>query len=146
MYSKENISIVSIAFTSSVKNARINMHRKICDHWKGALTGSREAFRAKMWVLCGSWSMNRNPMGLQAKEVPCVHKMKLLSPVWLLANPRTIAYQAPLSMEISRQEQWSGLPFPSPGDLPNVGIESRSPTFQADALPSEPPGKPHPDA
>ena len=70
------------------------MHRKICDHWKGALTGSKEAFRTKRWVLCWSWSMNRNPMGLQAKEVPCVHKVKLLSPVWLLANPWTIAYHS----------------------------------------------------
>ena len=45
-------------------------------------------------------------------------------------------------MEFSRQEYWSGLPFPSPGDLPDPGIETRSPAFQADALTSEPPGKP----
>ena len=57
-------------------------------------------------------------------------------------TPWTVAYQAPLSMAFSRQECWSGLPFPSPGDLPNPGIEPRSPTLQADALPSEPPGKP----
>ena len=49
------------------------------------------------------------------------------------------AYQAPPSMGFSRQEYWSGLPFPSPGDLPDPGIEPRSPTLQADALPSEPP-------
>ena len=53
----------------------------------------------------------------------------------------TIAYQAPQSMEFSRQEYWSGLPFPSPGDLPNPGIEPGSPTLQVDTLPSEPPGK-----
>ena len=53
----------------------------------------------------------------------------------------TIAYQPPPSMEFSRQEYWSGLPFHSPGDLSNPGIERRSPTLQADALPSEPPGK-----
>ena len=57
-------------------------------------------------------------------------------------QPITVAYQAPQSMEFSRQEYWSGLPFPSPGDLPNPGIEPRSPTLQADALPSEQPGKP----
>jgi len=51
--------------------------------------------------------------------------------------------QAPLSTGFSRQEYWSGLPFPSPGDLPNRGIESRSPALQTDSLPSEPPGKPH---
>ena len=50
-------------------------------------------------------------------------------------TPWTIAYQGPLSMGFSRQGYWSGLPFPSPGDLPNPGIEPRSPTLQADALP-----------
>ena len=54
----------------------------------------------------------------------------------------TVACQAPLSMGFSRQEYWSGLTFPSPGDLPNPGIEPGSPALQADALPSEPPGKP----
>ena len=49
---------------------------------------------------------------------------------------------APLSMEFSRQENWSGLPFPSPGDLPNPRIEPESPALQADSLPTEPPGKP----
>ena len=58
------------------------------------------------------------------------------------AIPWTVAYQAPSSMEFSRQEYWSGLPFPSPGDLPDPGIEPRSPALQTDALPSEPPGKP----
>ena len=58
------------------------------------------------------------------------------------STPWTAAYQAPPSMGFFRQEYWSGLPFPSPGDLPNLGIEPRSPTLQADALPSEPPGKP----
>ena len=53
----------------------------------------------------------------------------------------TVAPQAPLSMEFSRQEYWSGLPFSSPGDLPNPGIEPKSPALQADSLPSEPPGK-----
>ena len=54
----------------------------------------------------------------------------------------TVAHQAPLSMGFSRQEYWSGLPFPSPGDLPDPGIEPSSPTLQADALTSAPPGKP----
>ena len=56
----------------------------------------------------------------------------------------TVAYQAPLSMEFSRQEYWSGLPFPSPGNLPNPGIKPGSPALQADSLPSEPPRKPTP--
>ena len=57
-------------------------------------------------------------------------------------TPWTVAHQAPLSMEFSRQENWSGLPFPSPGDLPDPGIEPASPALQADSLPTEIQGKP----
>ena len=56
-------------------------------------------------------------------------------------TPQTVAHQVPLSMGFSRQEYWSRLPFPSPGDLPNSGIEPSSPTLQADSLPSELSGK-----
>ena len=69
-------------------------------------------------------------------------EVKSLSRVRLFATPWTVAYQAPLSMGFSKQECWSGLPFPSPGDLPDPGIEPRSPALQAGALPSELPGKP----
>ena len=62
-------------------------------------------------------------------------KMKAPSRVRLFATPWTVAYQAPQSMEFSRQEYWSGLPFPTPGDLPNPGIEPGSPALQTDALP-----------
>ena len=55
---------------------------------------------------------------------------------------KSAAYQAHLSMEFSRQEYWSRLPLPSPGDLPDPGIEPGSPALQADSLPSEPPNKP----
>ena len=65
-----------------------------------------------------------------------------LSRVRLFATPWTVAHQAALSMEFSRQENWSGLPFPSPGDLPKPGVDPRSPASQADSLLSEPPGKP----
>ena len=65
--------------------------------------------------------------------------VKLISRVWLFATPWTVAHQAPPSMGFSRQEYWSGLPFPSSGDLPNPRIEPRSPTLQVDALTSEPP-------
>ena len=68
-------------------------------------------------------------------------KVKSLSRVWLFVTPWTVAYQALRSMGFSGQEYWSGLPFPSPGDLPNPGIETRSPALQTDALSSEPPGK-----
>ena len=67
-------------------------------------------------------------------------KVELLS--GLFATPWTVTYQASQFMGFSRQEYWSGLPFPSPGDLPDPRIEPRSPTLQADTLPSKPPGKP----
>ena len=70
-------------------------------------------------------------------------KVKSLSRVRLFVTPWTAIYQAPLSMGFSRQEYWSGLPFPSPGDPLDPGIEPGSPTLQVDALPSEPPGKSH---
>ena len=54
-----------------------------------------------------------------------------------LATPWTVAIQAPLSTAFSRQEYWSGLPFPSPRDLSNPGIEPRSPALQEDSLPTE---------
>ena len=71
-------------------------------------------------------------------------KVKSLSRVRLFATPWTVAYQAPPSMGFSRQEYWSGLPFPSPEDPPNPGIKPRSPTLLVDALTSKPPGKPTP--
>ena len=64
--------------------------------------------------------------------------MKSLSCVQLFVAPWTVAYQTPLSMGFSRQEYWSGLPFLSPGDLPDLGIEPGSPALQADALTSKP--------
>ena len=67
--------------------------------------------------------------------------VKSLSRVWLFATPWTVADQTSKSMGFSRQEYWSGLPFPPPGDLPNPGIEPGSPALEADALTFEPPGK-----
>ena len=69
-------------------------------------------------------------------------KVKSLSHVRLFATPWTVAYQAPWSMGFSRQEYWSGLLFPCPGDLPNPGIEPRSPALQVNCLPAEPPENP----
>ena len=68
--------------------------------------------------------------------------MESLSRVRLFATPCIVAYQAPPSMGLFRQDCWNELLFPSPGDLSNPGIEPESPALQADALPSEPPGKP----
>ena len=68
-------------------------------------------------------------------------KVKAFSRVQLFVTPWTVTYQAPLSMGFSRQEYWSGLPFPSPGDLPDAGIEPGSPALQENSLSFEPPGK-----
>ena len=98
-------------FVAMLSKAHLTSHSR--------LSGSR-------WVIIPSWLVKV--------------KVKLLSRVQPFATPWTVAYQAPPSMGFSRQECWSGLPFPSPGDLPNPGIEPGSPALQADALPSEPPG------
>ena len=66
----------------------------------------------------------------------------LVSCVRLFASPWTVACQALLSKGFSRQEYWSGLPFPSPGDLPDPGIKPRSPAWQENSLLSEPSGNP----
>ena len=71
--------------------------------------------------------------------------MCVLSHVQLFATPGTVAAQAPLSMGFSRQEFWSGLPFPSPGDLPNSGIEPASPAFAGEFFTAEPSPKPQCD-
>ena len=84
----------------------------------------------------------RRARGLYEIETPLLKvKVKSLSRVRLFVTLWTVAYQAPPSMGFSRQEYCSGLPFPSPGDLPNPRIKPRSSTLQADTLPSEPPGK-----
>ena len=71
----------------------------------------------------------------------CFFFFKLPSHVQLFVTPWTKACQAPLSMDSSRQQYWSGLPFPPPGDLPDPGIKPRSPALHVDSLPPEPPGK-----
>ena len=104
------------------------------------------------WILSGSellshhtWPYLQDEVQVQIPFLPkafpdsfnsslCVCA-KSLSRVWLCATPWTIAPQAPLSVEFSRQEYWSGLPFPPPGDLPNPGFKPESPTLQADSLP-----------
>ena len=82
------------------------------------------------------------PLNPQIRKQNCLKTGVCLSfsLVWLFVTPWTIACQTPLSVGFSRQEYWSGLSFPSPGGLPNPGIEPGSPTLQADSLPSEPPG------
>ena len=70
------------------------------------------------------------------------HVYLLVAQLCLFVTPWTVAHQAPLSMEFSRQEYWSFLPFHSPGDLPNPGIKPRPPALQAGSLPSSHQGSP----
>ena len=70
-----------------------------------------------------------------------VHMCVRVTQLCLTATPWTVAHQAPRSMEFSRQKYWSGLPFPTPGNLLDEGTEPGSPTEKADSLLSEPPGK-----
>ena len=113
--------------------------------WERLLISSRKSeipkgtFHVKMGTI-----KDRN--GRELTKAENIKKMKVkvksLSHVQLFATLWTVAHQAPPSKGFSRQEYWSGSPFPSPGDLPDPGIEPKSPTLQADALTSEPPGKP----
>ena len=80
--------------------------------------------------------------GPEVIDIDMTLTLESLSHVQLFVTPWTVAYQVPPSMEFSRQEYWSGLPLPSPGNLPNPGIEPGYPAVQADALLSEPRGKP----
>ena len=76
------------------------------------------------------------------KRLVIGHVSHTVMSVFLQSHGLNIAHQAPLSMEFSRQEYWSGLPFLSPGNLPDLGIEPGSLTLEADSLLSEPLGKP----
>ena len=95
-------------------------------------------FTAALCTLVETW---KQPKWLSTEEWIKKKWSKSLSRVRLFATPWTVAHLAPLSMGFSRQEYWSGLPFPSPGDLPDPGIEPRSSALQADTLTSEPRGK-----
>ena len=84
-----------------------------------------------------------SPIGpfLVESSIEVYMKVSVAQLCLILLPPWTVALQAPLSMESSRQEHWSGLPFPSPGDPPHPGIEPRSPALQVDSLLLGPPGK-----
>ena len=92
------------------------------------------------WLVSYQWSHSSSVSQVRWKVK--VKVKSSFSRIQLFATPWTVAYQAPPSMEFSRQEYWSGLPFLSPGDLPNPGFEPRSPALQADTLLSKPPRKP----
>ena len=119
-----------------------------CESWTVKKPECRriDAFELWCWrrLLSVPWTARRSNQSILKEISPGCSlevKMRSLSRVRLFPTPWTVAHQAPPSMGFSRQEYWSGLPFPSPGDLSDPGIKPRSPALQADALTSEPPGK-----
>ena len=94
-------------------------------------------FLPKSKHLLISWPQSLSAVILEPQKNKICHCQ-----VQLFVNPWTVAYQAPLSMGFFRQEYWSGLPFPSPGDLPDPGMEPGSTALQSDSTLSEPSGKP----
>ena len=115
-------------------------HKRIGQHI--IAPGKEQNSNFEVWFLLNAYCFCTIVSQTMISQIPCV----CISCVQLFATPWTVAHQAPTSMGFSRQEYWSGLPFASPGDLPNPGIEPRSPALQADALTSEPPGKPIDDS
>ena len=140
----------------------MDCHRQAHSDFQGLLT-VKNGFRSKelgdvtthirIWCLRDKrykrWSRRysaspkfKNAWGHSAVSV-CVCVCVLPSPVWLFTTPWAVTLQPPLSTEFFRQEYWSGLPFPSPGDLPDPGIEPGSASLKVDSSPSESPGKIH---
>ena len=105
---------------------------------QGIFPGTEPMSPAWQWILY-HWATWEVPyLGMRIQIVALLWGLSVLtcfSPVSLLSTPWTVAHQVPLSLGFSRQEYWSGLPFPSPGNLSHPGIKPMSPTLQADSLP-----------
>ena len=112
----------------------------VSKHILGKMTTKKQSNRKRSLFLphLGCTCLTKCTSWLTAAICHLKVKVKSLSRVHLCATPWTVAHQAPPSMGFSRQEYWSGLPFPSPGDLPDPGIKPRFPALQADTLTSEP--------
>ena len=114
------------------------------EYWSGLpypLQGTFPTQGLNLCLLCLlHWQMDSLPLALPGKPFRSLCLITQWCPT--LCDSMSIACQAPLSMELSRQEYWSGLTCPPPGVQSNPGIEPRSPALQMDSLPSEPPGKP----
>ena len=124
---------------------KLNCVRVVCSYGHG--NADKEADKDREFLSWGPWDHSRVNLGYPEtppilshlkKTFAAVAAVQSLNCVWLFVTPWTVTHQAPLSMGFSRQEYWRGLP--SPEDLPDPGIEPGSPTLQADAFTSEPPG------
>ena len=109
------------------------------EKWKGGSNNQcSSSFSLTEYSMVFSATMCTRELFVSSREMVC---LCVLSCVWLFVAPWTVACQAPLSMEFSRQECWSGLPFPIPGYLPDPGIEPASSALQVDSLPLASPEK-----
>jgi len=141
------------AFLGNNRHAWVYSRRMLSAYSSLITWNIKKIWTQKMWVneintvfAALSWAfLNEAGISLRIESAEWVENAvwmwKSLSHVQLFATPWGVARQAPLSMGFSRQAYWSGLPCPPPGELPDPGIEPRSPALQADSLPSEPPGK-----
>ena len=121
----------SVTLWTVARKAPLSMGFSRQEYWSGCHALLQGIFLTQGSNLCHFWFPH-----WQAGSLPLVPpgkvKVKWLSCVRLFLTPWAIAYQGPQSMEFSRQEYWSGLAFPSPGDLPDPGIEPGSPALRVD--------------
>ena len=129
-HSTPSVTVIAVGWWTGAENVKLHAQGS-CRLVITVTAGTRRSSVGSQGVALSD--LSPVPLG------PCGQKMKSISRVRLFATPWTVAHQAPPSMEFSRQEYRSGLPFPSLGDLPDPGIEPASPSLRA--MP-EPPGKP----
>ena len=141
-HTEKTCSLFSVALNSKPSaSSGTELKRQWCDNM-----GGKHCLREALSVSITLWCSLSQPFSLYPSSYHfwmwIFHKkgVLLLSCVRLFAVLWTVVHQAPLFMELSRQEYWSGLLFPPPGDLPDPGIKPRSPALQANSLPSELPG------
>ena len=121
---------------------RVTVFPRGCASWQSQGSSHHTALRGGVFLRHQSPSPPRGDQDSAGSSPQVLGKCHLLSRVQLFVALWTVAHQTPLSIGFSRQEYWSGLPFPFPGDLPNPGIQVGSPALQMDSFPSELPRKP----
>ena len=125
--------LIELGYNKSLKILNTLMHRKIFFPWR---------HHYYIAIFNSLYNDHHQILIFKFCDIFIRHSTCVLSHVWFFVTPWTVAHQAPLPMEFSRQEYWSGLPFPSPGDLPNPWIEPGSPALQADSSPLSHQGSP----
>ena len=131
--------LLALFFLFSIREVVAHNWNDCCKSGHGSLWAIENSNRIRKYRHLNTFLKENIHLWLDARPLMTVQqKVKLLSCVRLFATAWTVAHQAPPSLDLSRQEYWSRLPLPSPGDLPSPGIEPRSPALQADTLLSKP--------